>query len=322
MKKTSKTKVVVSSSSRSSRVQQSYHSTSLYNVNYAFQGFESNKYFTSDRFIELNQHWLRSDGKALKGFGLEIEVECSKINDSNLLSIVLKDLILKQFPKDLYKFQRDGSLGGNSATEIITQVMTKEFIRNHYPHFKAMWSDFELFGIDAYTSGRCGMHCNISNALFGKSVEKLEDSIKKFYYIINKHYDLMKRVFFRNPNASEGYYRRMNCSSKDYVKHLNLSNADCSHGVCINLGHYNEGRIELRLVGGQKNYASFRNTMECVFHIVQKSQEISWKDLDDLSIIFNGCNKYVFDRIKMFPSYFTTQQLVDIQDSMNDEDFI
>ena len=58
---------------------QSYHEGGSYldNESYAFQGYESNKYFTSDRYIKLDENFNRPDGKPLKGYGLEIETECN-----------------------------------------------------------------------------------------------------------------------------------------------------------------------------------------------------------------------------------------------------
>ena len=89
-------------------------------------------------------------------------------------------------------------------------------------------------------------------------------------------------------------------AEKDFCKSMDLGAQRCSHGVSFNLGHWNSGRIEIRLVGGQKDYACFRNTMECVFHLVDAVKKLSWNDVDDLTKIFAGCNQYVFDRLKTY----------------------
>lgn len=275
-----------------SRVQ-GYHEGS-YHENYAYQGFGVNKYFTSDRFIKLDEGFNRPDGKPLKGFGLEIETECSGISNQGVLAEVLTKVVFSHFPEHLFKLQRDGSLSGDSSAECITQVMTREFIRNHYADFKLMYGTyFPAFGISC--GDNCGMHCNISNAVFGRSIEAQATAIRKLYYLVNTHFDLFCILFHRNHRRTS-YCARMR-AGKDYCKNMNLSGHGSSHGVCFNLGHYDEGRIELRLVGGQSTFPCFRNTMESVFFICDAVKRLSWDDLDDLTKVFAGCNQYVFDRL-------------------------
>ena len=274
---------------------QGYHEGRL-NGNYAFEGFESNKVFTSDRTILLDAVYHRIDGKALKGFGLEIETECWTVNNSNVYATLLKTAILSAFPEDLFKLQRDGSLtGGESSAEIITQIMTKEFIRNQYPAFKAMFQSFEEMGISCTRSGHCGMHTNISNACFGGTEASQEKAIRKLYYFINKYYSLSCGLFSRDPRHT-GYCGRM---PYENAKTMNLSGFYSDHGCSFNLGHYREGRVEIRLVGGQKNFATFRNTIETVFCLIDAVKRCSWDEMDDFTKVFKGCNKYVLSRLEL-----------------------
>ena len=274
-----------------------YHGGNFHNENYAFEGFQSNKYFTSDRYIALDAGFQRTDGKPLKGFGLEIETECSGIHNPQVLAEVLNKIIFPHFPADLFKLQRDGSLSGDTSAECITQIMTREFIRNNYGNFKLMYNTyFPAFGI---TCGpNCGMHVNISRGLFGRSDKAQTEAVRKLYYIVNKHYDLCCALFHRDRNRTV-YCSRM-AHSMDYCKSMDLGSCSSNHGVSFNLGHWNTGRIEIRLVGGQKNYACFRNTMECVFHLCDAVKTLTWADCDDLTKIFAGCNQYVFDRLKSY----------------------
>jgi len=273
---------------------QSYHEGG-YGEEYAFCGFEKNLYFTSDRTIPCDEYFQRLDHKALKGFGLEIETGFVLSTQNNyqaqcILSNIMTTAIFGTFPKHLFKQQRDSTITG---TECITQVMTKEFIRNHYKDFKTMWNNlFPMFGITT-NDGKCGMHVNISVGCFGTSAKAQEDAVRKLYYIINKHYDLFKAAFYRQGPTTW-------CGQMDYrvAKTMNIHNMDSSHGNCFNGSHYDAGRIEIRLVGGQKNFACFRNTMETIFHIVSKVKSLSWKQCDDITAIFSGCNQYVYDRLK------------------------
>lgn len=293
MRKDAKNRIIDTNLSRIA----GYHEGN-WGVNYAFQGFRQNKYFTSDRFIKLDEHFNRPDGKPLQGFGLEIETECRGIGNSTVLAEVMEKIIFAAFPADLFKMQRDGSLGGDTSAECITQVMTRDFIRNQYPAFKAMYDTyFPAFGISC-DSVNCGMHVNISNACFGNKPESQELAIKKLLYIVNKHFDLFCALTNRDRRRT-GYCSRMTgFADMERVKRADLSRMGSDHGVCFNGGHYREGRVELRIVGGQKNYACFRNTMESVFHVIAAVKKLSWADCDDVTKIFAGCNQYVFDRLR------------------------
>ena len=37
--------------------------------------------------------------------------------------------------------------------------------------------------------------------------------------------------------------------------------------------------------------------METVFHLIDRVNKLSWRDLDDVEKLFTGCNNYVFDRL-------------------------
>lgn len=263
---------------------------------YAYMGFTSNKYFTSDRYIPLTAEYKRADGKQMRGYGLEIETECFGVHNQTAYAELLHRVIFQPFPDDLFKLQNDGSLGGDTSAECITQVMTKEFIRNNYGAFRMMFNDyFPAFNISAARTGNCGMHCNISLGCFGQSESVQADAVRKLYYIVNHFYAFMCSAVCRDISRTR-YASRM-AAEKEFCKTMDLRSFESSHGVCFNLGHYAAGRVELRLVGGQKNFAAFRNTMELIFFLVDRVKTISWADCDSLTKIFTGCNSYVFDRL-------------------------
>ncbi|MCR5566023.1 MAG: hypothetical protein K6F61_04165 [Clostridiales bacterium] len=302
---------------------QGYHGGN-WGESYAFEGFKSNKYFTSDRYIPLDYNWQRSDGKPLKGFGLEIETECWAITDNRVLANILTDVVFKPFPDDLFKLQHDSSLGCDGdydddnalGVECITQIMTKQFIRNHYKDFKSMYDTFfRNFGFSCDRSGNCGMHVNVSNALFGDTVAKQKDSIRKLHYFINRNYAFACRLLNRDEDHT-GYCDQMYFGSKDECKDMSIYGGD--HGSCMNYSHFDSGRVEIRLVGGQGNFQEFRNTMEVVFFLVDRMRKISWDDLDDMTKVFNKCNQYVAKRLRYcglnFNDYETILQNVVTED--------
>lgn len=301
---------------------QGYHAVSNYSGNYAYQGWSCNKYFTSDRFIKLDENFTRPDGKPLKGYGLEIETECNTIINEDVYAELLDRVIFSHFPVDLFKLQRDGSLNGRSNAECITQVMTREFIRNQYAAFKAMYNTyFAGLGIRC-DSGNCGMHVNISLGCFGNSEKTQEEAVRKLAYLVNHHFDLMRQLVRRT--GSTHYCSRMSqFTTQARAKEANLRHFYSDHGVCFNLGHYAEGRVELRLVGGQKNYGAFRNTMESVFYLVDACKRLSWADCDDLVKVFSGCNQYVYDRlVTCCGDHLTTAQLTAIQAAVKREELL
>ena len=295
---------------------QGYHSQNGHYIggeSYAFAGFEANKYFTSDRYkktsVNADGQLVREDGKPLKAIGLEIETECHSIVDQQVLANVYDKIIFKLFPAGLFKMQNDSSLGGRTNAECITQLMTKEFIRNNYKNFKSMWNEyFPMFGITTQNDS-CGMHVNLSLGLFGTSKKTQDDAIRKLYYLINKHYDLFTVAF----NRTNGTRWCARCIDYTSAKTFDLEHMSASHGNALNYSHYHAGRIEIRLVGGQKNYACFRNTMETVFHLIDAVKVLSWNDLDDITKVFSGCNNYVYDRLSsnVYRRGFITQTQLD-----------
>ena len=199
--------------------------------------------------------------------------------------------------------------------------MTREFIRNNYANFRLMYDTyFPAFGIAC--GDNCGMHVNISNGVFGKIKKVQDDAIRKLYYIVNHHFRLCCELFNRNPNRTT-YCNRMN-DDKEYCKTADLSRMPSSHGISFNCGHYESGRIEIRLVGGQKNYACFRNTMETVFFLVDRVKTLSWDDADDIAKIFQGCNQYVLSRLEraMNAGLISADVFSTISATVNREDFI
>ena len=299
---------------------QGYHQ-GIWDESYAFQGFKSNKYFTSDRFIKLNENYQRSDGKPMQGFGLEIETECWGVKNTRALADVLQKIVFSVFPDDLFKLQHDSSLGVDDdddynnalGVECISQVMTKQFIRNHYKDFKAMYDTyFDDYEFSCTRSGNCGMHVNVSNAVFGDTEDKQIEAIRKLHYFINKNYTLSCHLLSRSTDHTS-YCERMGW---EYSQTMDIYGG--SHGSSMNYSHFRNGRIEIRLVGGQRDYNTFRNTMETIFFLCDRVKKISWDDLNDITKVFSGCNQYVLKRLRYcglpYSDYEKIQQSVKTED--------
>ena len=294
-----------------------------FGLDYSVRGFRGNWYFNSDRKEKVHQegHFMvRDNGQAMQGFGLEIETECRGVYNQAVLAEVLDKIVFPvfKFGADMFKMQNDISLGGDTNAEIITQVMTKQRIRNDYASYKAMFDKyFPAFGItaDSYET-TCGMHVNVSNAVFGKTEEQQIEAIRKLYHFINRNYELSLRLLYRDPSKRQWCGRMY-----DDARTLDLQNASGSHGNCLNLSHFPEGRIEIRLVGGQKNYYCFRNTMETIFFLCDRMRTIGWDEIDNLAKVFKGCNQYVYKRLFTECADYLSQGLIDeIYSNVKEED--
>ena len=269
--------------------------------------FETLGFFNSDRFVRVTPDYRVSsdntkstlsiikEGSEVGGYGLELEVCCNTIKAegrktvlANIMSMIFKQL----FPNDLFRMEEDCTV----HAECVTQVMSKSFIRNNYKNFKTMWNEyFPSFGITT-ENGQCGMHVNISLSLFGKDREEQIKNVRKLGYTINSNYNFFKVAFNRTGETT--WCPKMN-STLEYWRDTDIYDFPTSHSeCCINMAHVSQGRVEIRLVGGQKNFACFRNTMETIFFLVDRVKKLNWKDCNNLEKVFTGCNSYVFDRIK------------------------
>ena len=274
--------------------------------------FESLKAFNSDRVINLDRNYTVSErntastkkiakvGSHLNLFGIELETisplckpghntpESDFVLIANILGLAMDKA---GFPDDFWKYEKDCTV----SAECVSQTFTKAWMRNNYKVFKAMYEMFPNLKVTT-NDPRCGMHVNIDLTNLGGTREEQIDNARKLGYFINKHYDLCKVAVNR---LGDNTWCPPMRSDRDYWKETPLYGFNTSHsGCCVNMGHVDEGRIEIRLVGGQKNYPCFRNTMETVFFMVDRVKKISWKDLDNVGKFFEGCNRHVWDRLK------------------------
>jgi hypothetical protein len=283
--------------------------------------YRQNLVFASDRPEKATfDYHLMKDNSLPAMIGIELETECWGITNRTVYANVLK-IAFQHFHKDLWKIESDSTLsGGECGAECITQPMTKAYIRNHYRDFKAMFEMFEMFGIDNARTGNCGQHAHISLTCFGRTKATQDEAIRKLFYIVNKHYDLICALLFRRADRTHW------CGRMDYTQAwtMDLRNMPSSHGNGCNYSHYDNGNIELRIPGGQKNYPCFRNTMESIFHLIEASKTLSRKDCDDVVKIFSGCNQHVYDRLSSYcreRNTITVDQLQAIRRTVKEVDF-
>ena len=281
---------------------QTYHAHEGYDATrqaYATQGFQGGfRVYNSDRTQP-------ADGTA-KTYGPEIEL-VSSINSSRALGVILEKVVFPIFPAGLFKQQEDCSLGGNSNSEVIAQPMTKSFIRNHYNDFRAMW-EF-LADINTRPDNTCGMHVNISMACFGKTAEQQGKAIVRLHNFISRNYDMCCALFKRD-RAHTRYCGRMGTVT-DFSQLPTNPITDNNHGAMCNYSHVTAqngaARVEIRLVGPQATFQSFRNTFEVIFHLVESAKD--GKNFDNIVSLFSGCNECVLDRLHdLLGTYITAQQ--------------
>ena len=265
--------------------------------------FETLTFYNSDRKIKLNRNYTVSNenpdgikkffkaGSHVKAYGLEVETVGEPITLGRTVYTNLLDLIFNKagFDGDFFKIETDATVDG----ECITQTFSRAWMRNNYKCFKAMYELFEVFKITT-DDERCGLHVNVDLSNFGNDFETQTENARKLGYVIQKHYNLMKIAF--NRTGSTRWCGRMS-TTRDYWENTPLDYFPSGHENSYNMSHIRENRIEIRLVGGQKNYPCFRNTMETVFFLIDRVCKLSWKDLDDVQKLFKGCNAHVFTRL-------------------------
>lgn len=276
---------------------------------YHHGNFETLTFFNSDRKIKVTENYkvsrdntpstlsIMAAGSDIKAFGIELETmsPLARVSETALANVLYMVFERSGFDPDFFKKEEDCTV----SAECVSQTFSKGWMRNNYKCFKAM---YEMFSQLAITTNdyHCGMHVNIDLSNFGSDRQTQIDNVRKIGYMINKHYKFFKKAFHRLdvPTNETNWAVQMN-DSKDYWKNTPVENFPTAHNQCnINMGHVNKGRVEIRLVGGQKDFGCFRNTMETVFFLVEKVSKLSWDDIDDLVKIFKGCNEKVFDRLK------------------------
>lgn len=292
---------------------QGYHQESGYSrteQNYVYQGYTKVGFFNSDRFVPctiVNENMVKADGSPIECVGLEIETECTGIRKTKVLAEVCQKVIFPNFKfgADMFKLQRDGSLGGTTSVEMITLPMTVSRIRNDYAAYQTMFDVyFPACGISADSNTTsCGMHVNLSNAFLGKTEDEQIDTARKLHYVINNNYEFFCKALYRSIDRNDWCRRMFEDSRELDVKHMRND-----HTKCLNYSHFCAGRIEIRLVGGQKDFECFRETMETVFHVIKRLRSLDWNELS-LVKLFTGCNQYVFNRLSACANYFTAAEL-------------
>lgn len=307
---------------KESREQRTVNIAQVAGYHHGNNQYEKHLVFASDRPNEADATYhLLKDNSLPAMIGIELETECWGITNSTIYANLLRDVVFKVFPANLWKIESDITLnGGDVGAECITQPMTKAFIRNHYRDFRAMYEYFRSFGIDPARTGDCGQHAHISLTCFGRTKAAQDEAIRKLYYIVNRHYDLVCALLYRRAD------RQSWCGRMDYTEAwtMNLNDMDGSHSNGCNYSHYSNGNIELRIPGGQKDYPCFRNTMESIFHLIEASKNISRKDCDDITKIFAGCNQHVFDRLRSYcyeRGTISAEQLDTIRETVKTVDF-
>lgn len=270
---------------------QGYHNNT-WDSSYAMNGFSRGfLYWASDRPIPAENVDIP------KGFGIEWET-VSGVNNQRVMVFALSTIAEQIFTKGFVKFQNDCSLGGESNAEMITGIMTKAFIRNSY----TKWREFYRVtrDMDICPDESCGQHINISIANFGTTKEKQLANMVKLHNWIQNNYSFSCKLFKRDENHTHyaGQTRTLT------VEQAENENVPTGHGCSINWDHVyediNTARFELRLVGPQKTFPSFRNTMETVFWLVKQSKELSAKDWENPVKLWSGCNQYVMQRLSGF----------------------
>lgn len=291
-----------------------YHASG-WDENYAQAGFGNENeesaalFFASDRaksLKEIEEALQHGENVPIpKGYGIEVELG-TEIYSRLLFETAMSKGFTDLFPAKLWKLQRDGSLEperrGCVTGEAITQVFAKSWMRNNYRNFKLFWQFMDECGIRPNDS--CGMHVNVGLYMFGKDIDTQCRNIAKIHNWIMNNWETALALVHRKPECAAQWSARM-----PRMTAAQIAEGNGNHHVAMNYSHLYESeitarRVEFRLVGPQKSYPAFRNTMEVIFHLVEQSKKLSAADFNDPSKLWRGANWHVHNRLRdVLPSY-------------------
>lgn len=243
------------------------------------------------------------------GYGVELEVGNGGEKDSE------SEKVIKILDNEVYAmhdgsiFNEDDYEGGDSydcgGFEIITFPHTKEALLNM--KWEKAFKHLLKSNYRSHDIKTCGLHLHISRSLF-----HTKDSVLKMMYFYEINYEDVcnfarrrKQDALRWANTYNSLDYIEGVEPQDLLKNLKrcLENYDLqnNHSLrykCVNLQKRNT--IEIRIMRGTLNTATFFATLDFLIHIAEKSNYISWDDVlnNDFDVWFDGLKPETIEYMK------------------------
>lgn len=219
-------------------------------------------------------------------YGIELEVEVDEDYGREDIAVKAKDIT-----RDIY-IKHDGSL--DYGFEIVSHPGTYRY------HMESGCWDTLLdflrdYGCTSHDAGTCGLHIHVSRKAFGATRDDQDENITKVIYLIERHWDHIKR-FSRRTSEQLYEWARSYLHTGDYDDY-DVLDRDClcpkslkrfitkKRYVAVNLT--NSHTVEFRLFRGTLIARTFYATLQFVDHLVNLSTTyteeeltlMTWKDI-------------------------------------------
>lgn len=216
----------------------------------------------------------------MRGVGVELEVDGHNSRPSSEQRQRALNKIDRVAGNEVY-FNADCSLR-NNGFEIITLPHTVEaFYEMPWREIMAACSEN---GYSSHDAGTCGLHFHFSREMFGDDTETQDENISKMVQFFEFYWDDMVKVSRREASQLHWCNRKGYVSAKrikDYVKRKYGG-----HDEAINNG--NSATVEIRIMRGTLNYASFMACFDVCLALVTNSTRVDWSEVCESDEMLRG----------------------------------
>lgn len=216
-------------------------------------------------------------------YGIELEVEVDEDYSREDIAREAKDIT-----RDIY-IKHDGSL--DYGFEIVSYPGTYRYHMDS-GRWDTLLDFLREYGCTSHDAGTCGLHIHVSRKAFGANRDDQDENITKVIYLIERHWEYVKRFSRR---TSEQLYEW----ARSYLQteYDDVLDRDClcpkslkrfitkKRYVAVNLT--NNHTVEFRLFRGTLIARTFYATLQFVDHLVNLSTTyteeeltlMTWKDI-------------------------------------------
>ena len=227
-------------------------------------------------------------------FGVELEVENVKqVMTNKDMAEICKELL----PEGLLFFEADSSL--DSGFEIITAPMSRRVFAREKANFQRMLYKLSDNGFRSHDPGTCGIHVHISRQALGTCSEEKDYTISKVLYLVEKHWNEMRRLSRRSLRQLEDWADRYGIEDFEELDTMVKRGATARHAA-VNITPRNT--IEFRLWRGSLSWNTFKATIDLVWAIVNAARDMEIDELKGRETLRDVICSYITPELEEYMS--------------------
>jgi hypothetical protein len=217
-------------------------------------------------------------------FGMEIEVELRGDTEQQRDADTMAKRLLRKMGKDKIYMKADSSLG-NPAFEIVSYPESWLFYRSMKRRWTNMLTWLEREGVDATSSGKCGIHIHINKNSFTTM------HTYKFIDFVYKQVNMPFILAMSSRKSYSGNFRSYanlhidNGTSSARCKSWAKEKGGTSHHSAVDVSGVNQNTYEIRIFGGTLDPEIFHKNIEFTHAL--------WKFTRDTSAKRNSVPQFV-----------------------------